>query len=58
VTADTNVLLRATLADDPDQTRRAQALLGKAELVAMPLVALCEFVWSPAGISPTVARNC
>lgn len=45
VTADTNVLLRATIADDPDQARRAVELLGMAELIAMPLVALCEFVW-------------
>jgi predicted nucleic-acid-binding protein len=45
VTAHTNVLLRATVADDLDQARRAQALLGEAELVAMPLAALCEFVW-------------
>jgi predicted nucleic acid-binding protein len=45
VTADSNVLLRATIADDPDQARRAVELLGAAELVAMPLVTLCEFVW-------------
>jgi predicted nucleic-acid-binding protein len=45
VTADTNVLLRATIADDPAQARRAQERLGGAELVAMPLVALCEFFW-------------
>jgi len=45
ITADTNVLLRATIGDDPDQARRARQLLGAAELVAMPLVALCEFVW-------------
>lgn len=45
VTADTNVLLRATIADDPDQARLAIELLGQAELVAMPLVVLCEFVW-------------
>lgn len=45
VTADTNVLLRATIADDPEQARRATELLGSAELVAMPLAALCEFVW-------------
>jgi predicted nucleic acid-binding protein len=45
VTADTNVLLRATIADDPDQARLARELLAEAELVAMPLVALCEFVW-------------
>jgi predicted nucleic-acid-binding protein len=45
ITADTNVLLRAVVADDPDQTRLAQALLAEAELVAMPLAVLCEFVW-------------
>lgn len=45
MTADTNVLVRATVADDPDQARIAMELLGEAELVAMPLAALCEFVW-------------
>jgi predicted nucleic-acid-binding protein len=45
VTADTNVLLRATIGDDPDQACRAQEILGEAELVAIPLAALCEFVW-------------
>jgi predicted nucleic-acid-binding protein len=45
VTADTNVLLRATIADDPAQARRAQEILGGAELVVMPVAALCEFVW-------------
>jgi predicted nucleic-acid-binding protein len=45
VTADTNVLLRATIADDTEQARRATELLGAAEFVAMPLPALCEFVW-------------
>lgn len=45
VTADTNVLLRATIADEPKQARAAHALLHEAELVVMPLVALCEFVW-------------
>jgi len=45
VTADTNVLLRATIADDPEQAARAMEILGTAELVAMPLAALCEYVW-------------
>jgi predicted nucleic-acid-binding protein len=45
ITADTNVLLRAVVADDPDQTRLSQVLLAEAELVAMPLAVLCEFVW-------------
>lgn len=42
---DTNVLVRATIADEPDQARRAMELLAQAELVAIPIAALCEFVW-------------
>jgi predicted nucleic-acid-binding protein len=45
ITADTNILVRATVRDDPDQARRASELLRESELVAMPLAALCEFVW-------------
>jgi predicted nucleic acid-binding protein len=45
ITADTNILVRATVGDDPEQARVAVDLLGKAELVAMPLAALCEFAW-------------
>lgn len=45
VTADTNVLLRATIADNPDQARIATDILREAEVVVIPLVALCEFVW-------------
>ena len=45
ISADTNILVRATIADDPDQARHAMELLGQAELVAMPLAVLCEFVW-------------
>ena len=45
VIADTNVLLRAAVRDDPTQTRPAAHLLRTAELVAIPVAALCEFVW-------------
>lgn len=45
VVADTNVLLRAAVRDDPTQTRSAAHLLRTAELVAIPVAALCEFVW-------------
>jgi predicted nucleic acid-binding protein len=45
ITADTNILVRATVGDDPEQARVAVDLLGKAELVAMPLAAPCEFAW-------------
>jgi predicted nucleic-acid-binding protein len=45
ITADTNVLLRAVLQDDPEEGRVAAALLRRAELIAVPLPVLCEFVW-------------
>ena len=45
ITVDTNVLLRAALADDKKQSAKAQDLLRTAELVVVPIVALCEFVW-------------
>ena len=45
VTVDTNVLVRAAVGDDPDQARRASDLLTQAELVAVALPSLCEFVW-------------
>jgi len=45
VTADTNILVRAAIDDDPKQTQRARDILREAELVALPLPVLCEFVW-------------
>lgn len=45
ITADTNVLVRALVQDDPEQARTASALLEQAELVAIPLPVLCELVW-------------
>jgi predicted nucleic-acid-binding protein len=45
ITADTNVLVRAIVADDERQGRTAQAELEKAEVVALTLPALCELVW-------------
>jgi predicted nucleic-acid-binding protein len=45
ITADTNVLIRAALQDDPQQARRAAKVLREAELVAVPVPVLCEFVW-------------
>lgn len=45
ITADTNVLLRAAVQDDPDQARQAAKLLRQAELVAVPVPVFCEFVW-------------
>ena len=45
ITADTNILVRAAIEDDQEQTRAAQAILRDAELVALTLPTLCEFVW-------------
>ncbi len=45
VVADTNVLLRDALHDDPLQARVAAKVLQSAELVAVPVAVLCEFVW-------------
>jgi predicted nucleic-acid-binding protein len=45
ITADTNILVRAIVADEPKQARLAQSALGKAELIAITPTTLCEFVW-------------
>jgi predicted nucleic-acid-binding protein len=45
IVADTNVLLRDALHDDPIQARIAIKVLESAELVAMPVAVFCEFVW-------------
>lgn len=45
ITADTNILVRAAVRDDPEQADRATVLLMEAELIAITLPALCEFVW-------------
>lgn len=46
---DTNVLLRVVLADEPEQTRRATALLERAaadgEALHVPDIVLCELAW-------------
>ena len=45
ITADTNVLIRAAVQDEPLQARKAAHILRKADLVAVPIPVLCEFVW-------------
>lgn len=45
IIADTNVLVRAAVADDPQQGELAADVLRDAELVAVTLPTLCEFVW-------------
>jgi predicted nucleic-acid-binding protein len=45
VTADTNVLVRAITEDDKRQSKIAQRVLARAEVVALALPALCELSW-------------
>jgi len=45
ITADTNVLVRAAVQDEPHQARRAAKVLQEADLVAVPIPVFCEFVW-------------
>jgi predicted nucleic-acid-binding protein len=45
LTADTNVLIRAAVQDDVHQARRAAKVLAEADLVAVTVPVLCEFVW-------------
>lgn len=45
ITADTNVLARAILQDDPAQCRAARKLLKDASLIAVSLPSLCELTW-------------
>ncbi len=62
VTADTNLLVRVAALDNGRQAKLAADLLAEADLVALPIQALCEFVWvmrsgyhsSPADIARTV----
>jgi len=45
VAVDTNVLIRAVMRDDPTQASIAAKVLIDAELIAVALPCLCEFVW-------------
>ena len=45
ITADTNLLVRATTDDDPVQAEAARTLLENAELVVIPAEVICEFAW-------------
>ncbi len=45
VAVDTNVLVRAAVRDDPVQADIATQVLTDAELIAVALPCLCEFVW-------------
>jgi predicted nucleic-acid-binding protein len=45
ITVDTNVLIRAIVRDDEKQAIAADRILKSAEIIAVTLPCLCEFVW-------------
>jgi predicted nucleic-acid-binding protein len=45
ITVDTNILIRAVIRDDKKQAQVAATLLRDAEIIAVSLPCLCEFVW-------------
>lgn len=45
IAVDTNVLVRAAVSDDTEQSDAATRLMNRAEVVAIAVPCLCEFVW-------------
>jgi predicted nucleic acid-binding protein len=45
IIADTNILARAALDDDPRRSGVARKLLAEAETISVPLLAFCELAW-------------
>ena len=58
ITADTNLLVRVLVQDDPEHARTAMDLLRGAELVAVPLPVLCELVWVLKRVYGFAAADC
>ncbi len=64
IALDTNVLVRIAVLDDPAQARVAATAIREADLLAIPLPVLCEFVWvlgrgyrkSPSEIAGAIRR--
>ncbi|MBJ7403579.1 MAG: type II toxin-antitoxin system VapC family toxin [Bradyrhizobium sp.] len=45
ITPDTNVLVRVLVGDHAEQSKVAEAILKKADLIAISIPALCELTW-------------
>lgn len=45
ITVDTNILVRVVVDDDPVQSAAARDVLDRSDHIAVPIMALCEFVW-------------
>jgi predicted nucleic-acid-binding protein len=57
ITADTNLLVRAVTEDEPRQSKAAQTILRKADMVALTIPALCELGWVLSRGYKTSANN-
>lgn len=57
ITPDTNVLVRVLVGDDAEQSKVAEALLKKADLIAISIPALCELAWVLSRGYKTSAEN-
>lgn len=57
ITPDTNVLVRVLVRDDAEQSKLAEALLKKADLIAISIPALCELAWVLSRGYKTSAEN-
>lgn len=57
ITPDTNVLVRVLVGDDVEQSKAAEAVLKKADIVAVSIPALCELVWVLSRGYKTSAEN-
>jgi len=60
VAVDTNVLVRAAVRDDKEQTEAAMRIMARAEMVAIAVSCLCEFAWVLRSVygyrAPSIAR--
>ncbi|KYH02603.1 type II toxin-antitoxin system VapC family toxin [Bradyrhizobium sp. DOA1] len=57
MTPDTNVLVRVLVGDHAEQSKVAEALLKKADLIAISIPALCELTWVLSRGYKTSAAN-
>ncbi|WP_027530751.1 type II toxin-antitoxin system VapC family toxin [Bradyrhizobium sp. WSM3983] len=57
ITPDTNVLVRVLVGDDVEQSKAAEAVVKKADVVAISIPALCELVWVLSRGYKTSAEN-
>lgn len=57
ITPDTNVMVRVLVGDDAEQSEAAEAILKKADVIAISIPALCELAWVLSRGYKTSAEN-